>query len=130
MSELGLGLGLFRHLCRRCCVAPGAAAAVGENLLSLVALARIGLASGLKRGWWDARCAVKDAGLLRNLIAHVEEGGLDVAELDLALVDVLQQVVVPLDLHFVVIWCGREVRETFLSRISVSCRPQIDKVSV
>ena len=114
MSELSLGLDLLRHLrhCRR--VAPGAAAAVGEDLLSFVALARIGLASGLKRGWWDTRGAVEDAGLLRDLVAHVEESGLDVAEFDLALVDVFQQVVVLLDLHFVVVWCGREACETFL----------------
>jgi hypothetical protein len=110
--ELSLGLELLRHLRYRRRVGP--TAAVEEDLLSFVALARIGVACGFKRGWWGVRGAIEGAGLLSDLVAHVEEGGCDVAEFRLALIDVLQHVVVLFDLHFVVIRRGREARETFL----------------
>jgi len=114
VPELGLGLGLLHPFLRRR-VAPGAAAAVREDLLGLVALTGIGLyGGGLKRGRWNARAAIKNARLLCDLIAHVKEGGFDVAEFDLALVDVFQEVVVLFDFHLVVAGGGWVACETFL----------------
>lgn len=68
---------------------------------------------GARRGLGDLR-AGEDARLLGDRLAHVRERGLDPRELDLALEDDLEQVVVLGDLRLVVARRGGEADEALL----------------
>ena len=52
-------------------------------------------------GSWSLhqKWACEDASLLSDLVMHVEKGGCDVGEFDLALVDVFQHAIVLFNLH-------------------------------
>lgn len=84
-------------------------ARVGEHVLSV----DVAPGLGARRGLGDLR-AGEDARLLGDRLAHVRERGLDPRELDLALEDDLEQVVVLGDLRLVVARRGGEADEALL----------------